>query len=114
MNPIETLLAECRRVGLVLFSDGDASRWRGPRPALELLVRLREHRTELRRHLADTASGLTADQLPWLHVARQVLAGEFAGANRSLRDSVSIGLRSIPHPLCLRALETLTAPKSRR
>jgi hypothetical protein len=35
------------------------------------------------------------------------LAGEFSGCDRSTRESLVIGLRSIPHPLPRRALEHL-------
>ena len=45
--------------------------------------------------------------LPWLGVARQVLAGEFDGADRSTAESLRIGLRGIPHPLCREALARL-------
>ena len=47
---------------------------------------------------------LPPDQAAWLPVARQVLDGEFDGADSSTRDSVTIGLRSIRHPNCQAAL----------
>lgn len=54
------------------------------------------------------AVSLTPDQTPWVHVARQVLAGEFGlGMTDSMRKSLTIGLRSIPHPLCRQALAAL-------
>ncbi|HWN95651.1 MAG TPA: hypothetical protein VNT99_11505, partial [Methylomirabilota bacterium] len=62
---------------------------------------LRQHKPELIRWL--TAS--------WLHVARQILDGEFVGADRSTRESLTIGLRSIAHPLCRRALGQITSRK---
>lgn len=47
--------------------------------------------------------------LPWLGVARQVLAGEFDGCDRSTGQSLTIGLRGINHPLCRQALARLPA-----
>jgi hypothetical protein len=46
----------------------------------------------------------TPEQAAWLPVARQVLDGEFEGCDRSTRESLTIGLRSIPHPHCQQAL----------
>jgi hypothetical protein len=48
-----------------------------------------------------------ADGAAWLHVARQILAGEFVGADRSTVESLTIGLRGIRHPLCRQALAQL-------
>ena len=50
---------------------------------------------------------LPSDQAAWLPVARQILAGEFEGCDRSTVQSLVIGLRSIQHPDCQRALERL-------
>lgn len=49
----------------------------------------------------------TAEEAAWVHIAKQILAGEFQGADSSTRKSLSIGLRSIKHPDCQRALERL-------
>jgi hypothetical protein len=69
---------------------------------------LREHKRELLDWLETRTIQLTPDQVPWLHVARQILAGEFDGLlDISVRESLEIGLRSIVHPLCRRALERL-------
>jgi hypothetical protein len=43
----------------------------------------------------------------WLHVAQQILAGEFQGADASTCESLWIGLRSIGHPSCRSALQRL-------
>ncbi|HVR37368.1 MAG TPA: hypothetical protein VMS21_16150 [Methylomirabilota bacterium] len=43
----------------------------------------------------------------WLHVARQVLAGEFDGADFSTRESLRRGLRTLPHPAAMAALAKL-------
>ncbi len=58
-------------------------------------------------------SVLPADCLPWLHVARQVLAGEFDAADGSTSESLAIGLRGITHPLCRKALERLRKARRR-
>lgn len=50
---------------------------------------------------------LPPDQAAWLHTARQVLAGEWEGADDSTCESLTIGLRSIPHPDCREALARL-------
>lgn len=68
---------------------------------------LREHKRELLDWLETRTIQLAPDQLPWLHISRQILAGEFDGADSSTVASVTIGLRSILHPLCQRALERL-------
>jgi hypothetical protein len=69
---------------------------------------LRQHKRELLDLLESQDARLTPDCAPWLNVARQILDGEFDGhIEDSLRESLTIGLRSIPHPLCRRALERL-------
>ena len=50
---------------------------------------------------------LPPDQAAWLPVARQVLAGEFEGADRSTAESLRIGLHRIEHPTCREALARL-------
>ena len=60
---------------------------------------------------------LPPDQAAWLPVAQQILRGEFDGCDRSTCESLMIGLRSVSHPACRRALEKLpvnpAAPKGR-
>ena len=68
---------------------------------------LRQHKAELLNWLEVCAASLPSDCVPWLHVARQVLAGEFDGCDRSTAESLTIGLHSIPHPRCRRALDWL-------
>lgn len=72
---------------------------------------LRQHKREILSLLESQAAGLTPDCAPWLHVAKQVLAGEFVRCDSSTRESLTIGLRSIPHPLCVRALARLRGAK---
>lgn len=68
---------------------------------------LREHKRQLLDWLETRTIQLTLDQVPWLHIARQVLAGEFDGADGSTTESLTIGLQSIAHPLCQQALRRL-------
>ena len=52
------------------------------------------------------------DETAWRHIARQVSADEFAGCDRSTREALIVGLRSIKHPICAAALARIngTAP----
>lgn len=74
-------------------------------PALKDVIR--RHKRELLNLLEARTVGFAPDCLPWLHVAKQVLAGEFVGADSSTVESLTIGLRSINHPACQRAFERL-------
>jgi hypothetical protein len=78
-----------------------------------LLATLREHKPAVMALLEAKTDNLTPDCAPWLHVARQVLAGEFDGADRSFVESLIIGLRSIPHPRCRQALALLRSQQSK-
>jgi hypothetical protein len=107
-DPLQ-ILARCRRLGLTVWVEGDRigiapkerippgllDEMRAAKPALLPLVR------------EGTRYQLPLDCLPWLHVAKQILAGEFDGADRSTVDSLVIGLRGIPHPACREALVRL-------
>jgi len=77
---------------------------------------LRQHRIEILELLKAACSAeVTPDCLPWLHVARQILAGEFQGLrDSSVRKSLEIGLRNIPHQLCRQALQHLTLLNPRK
>lgn len=68
---------------------------------------LRQHKGELLNWLEARTAGLAPDCAAWLYVARQILAGEFDGCDNSTRESLTIGLRSISHPLARRSLEKL-------
>lgn len=68
---------------------------------------LRQHKLALLALIEAQTHRLPADCAPWLHVARQILAGEFDGADRSMLESLTIGLHRIQHPLCRQALERL-------
>jgi len=56
---------------------------------------------------------LSADQEPWVGVAERVLAHEFEHADDSTIESVTIGLRGIPHPICQKALARLRPNKEK-
>ena len=73
----------------------------------ELLATIREHKPEVMFLLEARAYHLPPDCVPWLNVARQVLDGEFVGCGNSTRESLTIGLRGIRHPLCQQALTRL-------
>ena len=49
-------------------------------------------------------SALTPDSESWLHVARQVIGGEFDQADDLTKKRLLIGLRSVPHPFCWKAI----------
>jgi hypothetical protein len=74
----------------------------------------RDYKPEIMRLLEDEQAMLGPDCAPWLHVARQVLEGEFDSADGSTRESVTIGLRSIAHPDCQSALKRLAAKEQER
>lgn len=115
MTAIE-LYNEAARRGLRLEPAGDKlAVIPAKRCPPEFADMLRQHKQEILDWLENCASRLRPDEMPWLHVARQVLAGEFDGGDGSTRESVTIGLRSVAHPLCQRALERLkTLSKCKR
>lgn len=90
MTPLE-VLHEASRHGLRLSVLGDKLAVEPfQRCPADLLPVLREHKPALLRLLS-----LPPDQHTWLHVCRQVLHGEFDGADRSTAGSVTIGLRPL-------------------
>jgi hypothetical protein len=107
MTAVE-LYRESARRGLRLEPRGDKlaviPRNRVPRDFAEVL---RRHKQELLDWLETRNSNLTQDCLPWLHIARQVLDGEFDDAGYSTVESLAIGLRGIEHPTCKLALNKL-------
>lgn len=109
MNPTVELYQSAVRLGLRLESRGDMlAVIPAKRCPPEFADTLRQHKREILSLLEGQAAGLAPDCAPWLHVARQILAGEFDGLlDNSVRESLKIGLRSIIHPVCQRALERL-------
>ena len=65
---------------------------------------LRDNKAELLAHLDQH---LRQDAGQWLHVAKQILAGEFDGAEDSTLETIAAGLRHVAHPQCQRALAHL-------
>ncbi|MDA1277969.1 MAG: hypothetical protein O2960_28575 [Verrucomicrobia bacterium] len=82
--------------------------------SLELKAAIRAHKPAILALLEGRAASLTPDCVPWLHVARQVLSGEFDGADGSTVKSLATGLRAVDHPDCQRAIERLGLPGKRR
>ena len=72
----------------------------------ELKAAIRAHKPAIMALLATDAARLAREREAWTHVARQVLAGEFDGADGSTITSLAIGLRGVDHPDCRRALES--------
>ena len=102
-----SILGYCHRLGLELWAEGDrigiAPRGRIPP---ELREQIRAAKSELLPALRDGVR-LPSDCVPWLYISRQILAGEFDGADRSMVESLVIGLRGIAHPLCKQAIARL-------
>jgi hypothetical protein len=102
------LYHEAARLGLRLEPRGDKlAVIPASRCSAEFVRTLRQHKGELLAWLETRASGLSEDCASWLHVARQVLAGEFDDADRSTVESLIFGLRSITHPTCRGAFQRL-------
>jgi hypothetical protein len=116
MSDVETIVARARSLGLTLCVEGDRIAISPARQCPpDLLTEFQEHKPAVMALLAGTShAGLRRDEIPWLYIARQILAGEFNGADGSTRESLAIGLRSIRHPLCERALAQLKPATSKQ
>lgn len=111
----QTLYAEAIGHGLRLEARGDKlAVIPASRCPPEFADTLRSHKGELLSWLEARSAGMRPDEAPWLHVAKQVLASEFDGADSYTRDSLVIGLRSIRHPVCQAALHRLRQNLRRR
>jgi hypothetical protein len=115
MTPLE-LLVRCQAAGLTLHPVGDRLAVSlAARLTPQLAAQLRAAKAQLLALLA-AGPGLRPDELPWLPVAGQVLAGEFDSGTRSELESVWFGVRTIRHPVCQQArarLETLLGRRPR-
>jgi len=108
MSDVHSILMRAQRIGLRLCVEGERIAIAPARLCPpELLDRIREYKPEIMSLLEARDYHLPPDCAPWLHVAKQILTGEFDGCDRSTRESLNIGLRSIAHPLCQRAVEKL-------
>ncbi len=107
MTP-KQILSEAKRRGLCLERRGDLLIVR-PRHKItdDLRGALRAHKQQVLGLLGNRNTALTKDQLPWVHVAHQILSGEFEGMDESTEKSLVVGLRSVNHQLCRQALEVL-------
>jgi hypothetical protein len=91
MNLTVELCERAVRLGLRLESRGDKlAVIPANRCPPEFADTLRQHKHEILSLLEGQAAGLAPDCAPWLHVARQVLAGEFDGADSSTVASLTI------------------------
>jgi hypothetical protein len=106
------LYLNCRRIGYHFYIDEKGGLygrgWR--RPDESMRERIKAVSSELKEIVVAEAR-LLPDEKPWLHIARQVLAGEFDGAERAVVERLTIGLRRIRHPICQAALEALPPTK---
>jgi len=100
-TPIDEIISEASRlgVGIALAPDDYLEVFPAAKVPRDFLAAVRARKTELRAFLAARA--------PWLHVAKQILLGEFNGCDGSTRQKLADGLHSVPHPLARRALEIL-------
>lgn len=116
-DPLESVLRAANELGLNLSAErGKLLVSPASRLPAQLRAALIRHKSELLRRLDGSCHERSAEAvswprchgtMPWLHIAKQILAGEFDGANRSTVESLIIGLRNIGHPLCRRVLERL-------
>jgi hypothetical protein len=108
MNNSLELFRRAQSFGLQLEADGgDLIVKPARRCPSDFAETLRAHKSELLDWLEARDAGLAPDCQPWLHVAKQVLAGEFDGCDSSTGESLKIGLRSVTHPICKQALGRL-------
>jgi len=106
-TPTEILLA-VEQAGGRVEPAGDKLRVLLPADCLpELKAAIRQHKAEILDLFEAQSANLPPDCAPWLHVAKQVMAGEFDGADKSTVESLTIGLRAVNHALCRLALERL-------
>jgi len=108
MSDVQAILTRAQRLGLHLQVEGARIAIAPARLCPpELLATIREHKPEVMSWLEARTCHLPPDCAPWLHIARQILAGEFDGADNSTVESLTIGVRGIRHPLCEQALARL-------
>lgn len=113
MSNVQAILARARTLGLTLCVEGDRIAIAPARLCPpDLLAEVRDYKPAVMALLEAKSANLAPDRAPWLYVARQIFAGEFDGADGSTLESLNIGLRSIPHPACRRALERITAKRT--
>jgi hypothetical protein len=109
MKPIvEVIFREAQRWGVRLQKRGEniiiTPKGKAPPEYLDLI---RQNKSAVISWFEAMEARLPKDHAPWLHVAKQVLAGEFDACSNSMRESLVIGLRSINHATCRQAMERL-------
>ena len=105
MSNVQAILTRAQRLGLRLQVEGERIAIAPARLCPpELLATIREHKPEVMSLLEAQTYHLPPDCAPWLHVARQILEGQFDGADNSTIQRLTVGLRGIRHPLCQQAL----------
>lgn len=110
MSEAKAILTRARALGLTLRRKGDRIAVRPARLCTpDLLDTLRSQKRAIMDLLEAETTHLSRDCAPWLHIARQVLAGEFDGADGSTTESLWIGVRNIRHPVCQQAAARLRA-----
>lgn len=113
MSDAELILKRARSLGLRLYREGDRLAIRPARLATpDVLAQLSCCKPQVLDLIEAEHHHLPRDCAPWLHVARQVMAGEFEGADASTVQSLVIGLRGIRHELGQRALKRLGCQRS--
>ncbi len=106
-TPAEILLAVAA-IGGRLDPLGDRLRMLLPTDCPpELKAAIRAHKPAIMKLLATDAARQAREREAWTHIAKQIIAGEFHGADSSTVGSLAIGLQAVDHPNCQRALGRL-------
>ncbi len=110
------LYEEAKRRGLSLEHRGQILRVYPARLcSTDFASLLQQNKPQIMALLEAKSAHLPADCAPWIHIARQVLAGEFDGADRSTIGSLMIGLNSIvKHPIGRQAFDRLSTRSQKR
>jgi len=115
MSDARAIVQRCRGLGLRLWADNGQIAIKPARlTSPGLLEEIRRCKPQVLDLLEAEAANLAPDCIPWLHVARQIMTGEFDAGDHSLLVSLLIGLRSIPHPTCISAKARLEALLAKR
>ena len=109
-------VSEVNAIGGRITLAGDKLRTMLPRNCpSELKTAIRANKPEIMVLIEVRSLRLPSDCGPWIHIARQVLAGEFEGADRSTIASLLIGLNAIvKHPAGRQAFDRLSTRSQKR
>jgi hypothetical protein len=76
---------------------------------------LNRHRRQVVAFLLRRQTAAAVARRAWIHIARQVIASEFYGADRKTLQTLEAGLRTLPHhPLCQLALRRLDGMRTKK